>query len=235
MAHRIRTSEIAIFCAYILFFIPWLALLRTPDPTLEWVADVARHPELAPLFNAMKFAGFVAFLAIAAGAVPVGIAALRQALVGGRREVLLPLGLAALVTILYIALTVVVFLIISGRPGTGIRPLRPLDAVLSLIWLAASLAGAVAGPYLVARAIARSDLSLGVLRLALFPAVVASAAIAAGTAAALALTVDSAQRSPDLYNPIASPIALLLMLAATALAVVALWRALTVRPDVVGA
>ncbi len=235
MAHRIRTSEIAIFCAYILFFIPWLALLRIPDPLPEWHADVAAHPELAPLFSAMEIAGYIAFLAIAAGALPIGFAALRQAFAARRHAVLLPLGLAALLVVLYVALSAVVFVIISGRPGTGIRPLRPGDAVLSLVWLAASLIGAVAGPYLVARAIARSDLSLGVVRLALFPAVVAVAAIAAGTAAALALTLITAVRSPDLYNPIASPIAVFLMLAATALAVAALWRALTIRPDVAGA
>ena len=228
MAHRIRNSEIAIFCAYIVFFVAWLALQRVPDPLPEWNADVARHPELAQAFGVMEIAGYVAFLAVVAGAIPIVFAALRQAVAGRRREVLTPLGLAVLTTVLYVALTLVIYAIIDSRPGTGVRALRTSDTVLTLVWLAASLAGVVLGPYLVAVAVARSDLSLGVVRLALVPGAVLAAAIVAGTAAALGLTVLSAQRSPDLYNPVASPIAMVLLVTSAALAVASLWRGLSV-------
>jgi hypothetical protein len=231
MAHRLRTSEIAIFCAYMLFFVPWLALQRVPDPTPEWRADVARHPELALAFNAMEVAGGVALLAIVAGGVPLLVAALRRAVIGRRRDVLLPFAAAVVLVVLYVALTVAVYVVTSSRPGSGIRPLRPIDIVLSGIWLLASLFGAVAGPYLISLAIARSDLGAGILRLALIPAAVATVAIAVGVGAALALTVLSAQRSPDLYNPDLSPVVVALMVAAAALALFALWRGLTTRPD----
>ncbi len=227
MAHRIRNSEIAIFCAYILFFVPWLALQRVPDPLPEWNADVARHSELAQVFGLLTLSGYVAFVALVAGAIPILYTVLRQAVARGRREVLALLGLAVLAAIVYVALTAAVFVIINGRPGTGVRPLRTSDTVLSLVWLAASLAGAVLGPGLISAAVARSELSLAVVRLALVPAAVLVAAIAAGTGAALVLTVLSAQRSPDLYNPVASPVAIALMAAAAVLAVAALWRGLS--------
>jgi hypothetical protein len=229
MAHRIRTSEITIFCASILFFVPWLALQRVPDPIPEWQADVARHPEIALAFNAMEVAGSVAFLAIVLGAIPIVYAALRQAFAARRRDILLPFGAAALAVVLYAGLTVFVFAVSSSRPGTGVRPLRPVDIALELIWLAASLVGAVAGTALVSLAVARSELSERVVRVALIPAAVATAALAAGVGAALTLTILTAQRSADLYNPIVSPIAMALMSLAAVLAIVALWRGLTTR------
>jgi hypothetical protein len=228
MAHRIRNSEIAIFCAYILFFVPWLALQRVPDPLPGWNADIVRHPELGQVFAVMEIAGYVAFLAVVAGAIPIVFAALRQAVAGRRREVLLPFALAVVTTALYVALTAVIFVVIGSRPGTGIRPLRMWDAVLTLVWLAASLGGAVLGPFLVSLGVARSNLSLGVVRLALIPAAILVAAIAMGATAALALTVLTAQRSPDLYNSALSPIVIAVMVAASVLAVAALWRGLSV-------
>jgi hypothetical protein len=237
VTQRIRNSEIAIFCAYILFFVPWLALQRVPDPLPEWSADVARHPELSQAFGAMEIAGYVAFVAVAAGALPIVVSTLRLAAARRRREVLLPFALAALVTVVYVALTAVIFAVISGRPGTGLRPLRPVDNALTFVWLAASLAGVILGPYQVSLGVARSELSLGTVRLALVPAALAVAVIVVGTAAALALSVLSAHRSPDLYNPVVSPIAMTLMVMASALAVAGLWRGLGAgwRPSGLGA
>src|SRR5690349_18598743 len=90
MAHRIRSSEITIFCAFVLFCIAWLPLGLVRDPLPIWQAAVAAHPELLIALTLLGIAALIATLAILVGGVPLVATAFRQS-ISARRWWLLAL------------------------------------------------------------------------------------------------------------------------------------------------
>ena len=67
MAHRIRTSEITIFVAFVLFSVGWLSLRFVRDPLPVWEHATQAHPGLLVALDTLDVAGIVSALAILAG------------------------------------------------------------------------------------------------------------------------------------------------------------------------
>src|SRR5690348_16325664 len=84
MTHRIRSSEIAIFCAFVLFCIAWLPLSLVRDPLPIWQDAVAAHPELLIALTLLGIAAPIATLAILVGGVPLVVSALAQSITARR-------------------------------------------------------------------------------------------------------------------------------------------------------
>lgn len=224
MAHRIRSSEIVTFYAFVLFYVAWLLLRFVRDPLPVWEAAVAAHPELLVTLTILDVAVVIATLAILVGGLPILISACRQAIAARRWKLL---ALFAVPLLAAAALVVVGLADIPAagypQPGTPAPPLTPLAIALQLgmvILLVVAIGGSAAA---IASAIGRSDLSLDVLRFALLPARVATAALAFGLLGAVALTALIFAEAPQVgvWPPLQVG-DLLLMLGAVVLAGAAL-------------
>ena len=221
MAHRIRTSEIVIFCAVVLFCVAWLPLRLVRDPLPIWRSTVAAHPELLSALTILDAAGSLAVLALLLGGLPILVAALGQA-VSARRW-----GLLALFSVpLLAAAALIVYWIVAipastaRQPGASDAPFTPLAIGLQLglvALLLLAIGGSVAA---IASAVGRSELSERLLRFALLPAGLATIALAVGLGGAVALTALIFAEAPQIgSSPPLHAGVLLLMLAAVALAV----------------
>ncbi len=237
MAHRIRTSEIAVFAAFVLYCLAWTPLHFVADTPSTWQPAAQAHPELAIALDALNFAGFLAVLAILIGGVPLLLTALSWAVKNRRWDVtlllVLPL-LAALAIALggdHLAFTGSVSQ--SGGPsapvtlqGYATRFGLGLAAMLTLIVSAA----------VVAIAIRRSELSLPVARFALIPAGLATIAMVVGTVGGLTLLALVNLEARQLgAPPLLEALSGALLLAAAILAIVALWRGVRAARDGGGA
>jgi hypothetical protein len=226
MAHRIRTSEIAIFCAFAIFSITWLPLGLIAQKSI-WQAAMTAHPELLVALAALGLAVFVTAVAILVGGLPLLLPALGQSITASRW------GLLALFFAPLLAAAVLVVVQFAGIPGEAVSAAAPNVVVFSgsiavrtvLILLPVVAIGGSATT--VAAAIGRSEPHLDVLRFALLPARVATAALALGLLGAVVLTALSFVEGPHPQVGAWSPLqvgGLLLMLAAVVLAGAALPR-----------
>ncbi len=224
MAHRIRTSEIAIFCAFALFCIAWLPLDNVGGPAV-WQPARAAHPELLIALTLLGLAVFVAGVAILVGGVPLLVSALAQSIAARRWRLLV----LFLVPLFAVAMLVVVKLAdipwasaSSSAPNVVVfRQPIVMQVVLILLPLVA-IGGSAAA---VAAAIARSELRLDLFRFALLPARVVTAALVLGLLGAVAVTALTFAEGPQPSIgawPSLQVGGLLLMLAAVVLAGAAL-------------
>jgi hypothetical protein len=221
MAHRIRSSEITIFCAFVLFCIAWLPLSLVRDPLPVWEAAAAAHPELLIALILLGLAALVALLAILVGGLPLLAAALTQSIVARRWRLL---ALFAVPLLAAAALVVVKLDDIqwSSVSQSGVLLMRqPIALQVSLIFLPLVAIGGSA--VAIATAIGRSELSVDKFRVALLPAGVATVALALGLLGAIALTALLFAETPQVsaWLPLQAG-GLLLMLAAVVLAALAL-------------
>jgi hypothetical protein len=221
MAHRMRSSEITIFCAFVLFCIAWLPLSLVRDPLPIWQDALAAHPELLIALTLLGIAALIATLAILVGGVPLVVSALAQSITA-RRWWLLALFA---VPILAVAALVVVRLADipwSSVSQSGMLSMRqPIALQIGLILLPLVAIGGSAAA--VAAAIGRSELSLSMFRFALLPAGVATAALALGLLGAVTLTALLFAEAPQVsaWPPLQIG-GLVVMLAAVILAAFAL-------------
>jgi hypothetical protein len=230
MTHRLRTSAILFFCAFMLFVVAGIPLGRVADPGDAWQAATSLHPELGTLLSVAIVAAELTVLAVGIGGLPIGLSALKDGIVHRRRSVLVPLGAAAAIVVVWLVVSAITFAVAASRPGTGVRPLRPVDIALSLIWLLFSALGTLAGTTLVGLAISHSEVSGRVLRLARIPASLAGLGMLATLGATAALYFRINTVAPALQqNQDTGGIILLGMIGMMALATlaagVALWRA----------
>lgn len=188
MTQGLRSSEVAVFVATVVFGVAWVAMLHSPDPLSTWHAAAAAHPALLPSFTVLEVAGLVACLA--------GAAVLALLL---RPPLSVPLRNAVLCAGTWMGLTGVVFAVSNSRPGIGIRPLRPVDFVLEVVWLLATGAVALSCTVWLATAARQGGVDERRLRLALWPSVVAGAAMIVGLVATILMMVVA----PEINGPIA--------------------------------
>jgi len=221
MAHRIRSCEITIFCAFVLFCIAWLPLSLVSDPVPVWEATAAVHPELLITFIVLGLAALVALLAILVGGLPLLVSALTQSIAARRWRLL------ALFAVPVLAAAALVAIKLDDIPWSsvsqsGVLLMRqPIALQISLIFLPfVAIGGSTVA---IATAIGRSELSVDKFRFALLPAGVATVALVPGLLGAIALTVLLFAETPPARAWLPLQVGgLLLMLAAVILATLAL-------------
>ncbi|HUY75749.1 MAG TPA: hypothetical protein VMV29_03190 [Ktedonobacterales bacterium] len=226
MAHRIRTSEIAIFAAFVLYCLAWLPLHFVADTPSVWQPTAQAHPELALALGALNFAGFLATLAILVGGIPLLIAAFWRALTERHWGVALRLALPLLAALAVTASAgFLTFSLTVRQAGRVVTPLASLTSALRITLGLTTIVILGVCAATVISAIQRSDLSLPVARFALIPAGLATVAMVVGTLGGLSLLTLVSVEGPQLSAPLPlEAIVALLLLAAAALAIVALWR-----------
>ncbi|MGO8951171.1 MAG: hypothetical protein ACLQUY_26665 [Ktedonobacterales bacterium] len=221
MAHRIRSSEITIFCAFVLFCLAWLPLGLVHNPLPVWEAAASTHPELLIVLTVLGLAALVATLAILVGGLPLLVSALAQSIIARRWRLL------ALFAVPLIAATALVAIKLADVPWSSVSQSgvllmqQPIALQVGLILLPLVAIGGSAAA--VAAAIGRSELSLDMFRFALLPAGVATVALALGLLGALALTALLFAEAPQIsaWPPLQAG-GLLLMVAAVVVAASAL-------------
>ncbi len=229
MAQRLRNSEIAIFCAFVLFGIAWLPLLGMRDPLPLWESAVQPHPEIRAAFVVAQIAGVVAFLAVAAGGVPVLTLLAVRAVRGRRRDVLLPL------TVPFFAAAILAgYSLLASSAWTERQTAAP-DAPLTLLAVALQLGlvaivglAIVGSALALAVAVARSEPDGRMARYALVPAAVATLAMVCGLLATLVLCALTRLETSPLRSS-GDPPVILAMGGAALLATCALRRGLQTR------
>lgn len=225
MAHRIRSSEVAIFCAFVLFFVGWIGLRFIRDPLSIWLATTAQHPELLDALTALDICGASATLAILVGGLPLLASALTQAITARHWKLLalFAVPVVAAAALVAVGLADIPWSSVSASNPGVVHMLLPLAlqvGLLALLLLAIGGSGAA-----IASAIGRSEVGERLLRFALLPAGIVTAALALGLAAAVATTALIFVEAPQVsMSPPVHAGDLLLMLAAVALAIVALKR-----------
>ena len=226
MVHRVRTSEIAIFCAFVLFAIAWLPLTLVRDPLRVWEAATTLHPELLAAIDSLDLAGLVATLAVLVGGVPLLVAALIQAIKARRARLLLLFGLPLLAVLALTIFTVLALPASGSRVSTA--PHAPLTALaiilqISLVLLAMLAVGGSTAA--LAAALFQSEVGARVVRFALVPAGVATVSLVCGLLAAATLTLLIFAEAPQVsFWPPMHVIDLLIMLMAVVLAGLGLRR-----------
>lgn len=202
MIDKLRASEIALFCAYIGYVVAGLGFYGMLDDNP--LVGVARtHPDLSGAVLAIQVGAVLSLLAVLAGGLPIGYAALRRALAERRRDILLlfavpPMCLALLAA--YGVVFVIVALLASGVSASTPPKSIPLAALIAYfggvgLFLLAAIASAVA----VALAVARSHVEAQRFRRALVPGALATLAMVVTLAAALAWGLSANADAPQAF------------------------------------
>lgn len=226
MAHRIRTSEIAIFCAYVLFALAWVATrtyLRDPLPTWETVTRL--HPEIALTLNVLDLAGLVALLAILVGGLPLLLASIQSAWAEKRWGRLSLLGLPFLTGAALVFYSIFASSQWATRTAPAANaPLTTTAIVLQLGLLILTLVVVASTVAALALVVARSERNERLVRFALVPAGITTIGVLVGLGAAIALTILTTEEAPSVATSNIAPIVLAMMALAGVLAVSALVR-----------
>jgi hypothetical protein len=223
MTQRMRSSEVAIFCAFVLFVVPWLIVQHVKDPLPDWEHATALHPELLSAFIAVQITGLVALLAVLAGGVPLLLGVLRYAVRARRWQVVGLLLVPFVALAVLVGYTVAIAVASTQRQAPALdAPLTPFALLLQLGLLVLFVLAVAGSTAAVGLAVARSELSARLLRLVLVPATLATVGIAAGLLATSAFIVLCFVEAPDLNSPSVLVIIGVFMAAGTALAVSAL-------------
>lgn len=227
MASRIRTSEVAIFCAFVAYAVTWFIERNyIRDPLSTWEPVVQLHPEIRVAFMVVDGISLVVLLAMAVGALPVLYALLRNAL---RERQWKPLKLLAIPCIAA-AVLLVYLVLLAGLStqrvpnGTPAAPFTPLALVLQFILAVLLCASVIGGTIAVALAVSRSRFHERVLRFVLLPSTVMTCGIVAGWIATFALMLLVLNEAPQLQSLPGWGIILVVMTVASIAAISALWR-----------
>jgi hypothetical protein len=193
MLQRLRSSAITTFCAFVIFELAVGFLGRTTDPAPPFDAVARVHPEIGIAYRVIDDVFIIVALAVLIGGIPVVLSAFRRTVLIEKRNVfslfalrwrdvmLLYLGSLALV-VGYLIFSILTS-ILSHQPQPAFPPgMLPLLVVFLLV-LALVPFGIALVTALIAVAVARSDISLGVLRFARIFMVIATLAMLVGLVA----------------------------------------------------
>jgi hypothetical protein len=197
MAARLRSTAIAVFCAYIAFVVAGIGYQKMSEYE-DFTAAGEAHPIIGVAHTLIAVVAGVALLAVLAGGLPLAFAALRFALTHRRRDVLalfaVPVGaFAALVVYGFVALQIAN----QGSAQSGAATTAGRHLFLGLI--AILLLGAIASSAAVSLAIARSQIGERIYRFALAPTIITALAMAVMFAADLAWGLGLRASDPALF------------------------------------
>lgn len=201
---RLRVSAVALFLAYVAFVLGYVAVVRLTDPQAPFDAAARLHPELGVAYHLFVQASVAGLLALAVGGVPITLDIALRAwrernwrTLGFLVSPVALFGLAAVFT--YLANT---YWLTYHRDGYVVG--TPGDIAV-LILVGALLFGAgLVSTVVVGWTVARSQISIGVLRFARWPALLLTLCMATATGALIYWGAQSFSVARWLYNGYAS-------------------------------
>jgi hypothetical protein len=201
---RLRASAVALFCAYAAFVLGYGAFTRLTDPRAPFDAAAQLHPELGVAFHIVVWASVAGLLALALGGVPIVLDIIIRAWRAGNRRTLAflassPLLFTLAAVFLYLANT---YWLTYHRDGYVIG--TPGDIAVLIIAGALLLGSGLVSTVVVGWTVARSQISLGVLRFARWPALLLTLCMATATGALIYWGAQSFAVARWLYTGYAS-------------------------------
>lgn len=220
---RLRRAEIAAFCAFIAFVVAGIGFQKITEDA-DKAGLMQAHTAIGPGYYAVIVGAVIALLAIVAGALPIAAVIARQALTGGRRDLL---ALLVVPPLLFVA--IVAWGAVDLRSNSTIDSASVRGLIGFFVLAAIASAGAVS------LAVARSDLNDVVLGLARWPSIIATAAMGVSLAGVIVWGIGlhaSAPSSFALDGGVLTSYAyvtflrvVIVMALAVVAALIALWRA----------
>lgn len=173
MAHKLRVSAIAVFCAFLLFALAFFALQQIVDPRTLFNAVASNHPDLQFSFTTILVSAEIAFLAVVVGGLVILFVAIAKAITARRRDVLARFGSAILLVMLFVAASIIFQGFLYGNAG--------FSGIYILIFLAVLIAATV----LIAQGILRTEFNTGIMRFTILPMAITALAMGVSCIAAL--------------------------------------------------
>lgn len=201
---RLRVSAVALFLTFAAFILGYGAFTRLTDPRAPFLDAAQTHPDLLIALNVITAATALGLLALAFGGVPI---VLDIALQAWRERAWRTLVFLALpVALLAVAGAFGYFannnLLTYHRDGYVIG--TPGDIAVLIIAGALAFGGGLAATVVVGWTVARSQISLGVLRYARWPALLLTLSMAVATGALIYWGAQSFAVSRWLFDGYAS-------------------------------
>lgn len=173
MAHKLRVSAIAVFCAFLLFALAFVALQQIVDPRDLFNAVASNHADLQVSFSTITISGEIAFLAVVMGGLIVFLTAVGKALSARRRDVLARFGGAIVLVALFVAASLIFSGFLYG------------NAAFSGIYILIFLAVLIAATVLIVQGILRTEFSMKLMRYMTIPMAITGLAMGVSCVAAL--------------------------------------------------
>lgn len=180
---RLRASAVALFLTFAAFFLGYGAFSRLTDPRVPFLVAAQSHPELTTALNVIVVATEVGLLALALGGVPIVFDIVLRAWRERqwRTPVFLALPVALFVVTGAFAYIANSRLLTFHRDGYVIG--TPGNFAVLIVAGALFVGSGVVGTSVIGWIVARSQISLGVLRYARWPALLLTLAMATATGA----------------------------------------------------
>lgn len=196
LMHRIRSSEITVFCAYIAFILAGMGFQKLTEYD-DFMAAARAHSTIGLAYNVIVGGAALALLAVLAGGLPLALAAMRYALATGRKDIPLLFGVPVLAFLLLIGYIIAGTHQVFGASSTpqSAANTRLLGGLLIILF-----GGAIASAAAVSLAIARSEISPALYRFSRVPAAIAAVAMAAMLVATVIWGVSLRASVPQLFN-----------------------------------
>ncbi len=197
---RLRASAVVLFCVYAAFTLGYGAFSRLTDPRAPFDSAAQLHPELGVAFQIVNWATVAGLLALALGGVPIVLdIALRAWRAQSWRTLTFLLSPIVLFGVagafLYLANTSLLTYHPSGYVvGT------PGDVVTLIVAGVLLFGSGLVSTVVVGWTVARSQISLGVLRFARWPGLLLTLCMATTTGALIYWTVESYSVARWLYD-----------------------------------
>lgn len=193
LAARLRGVVLGVLCGYAAFVFAGAGYQKLTEYD-DFVAAAHRHAAVGAAFDTVAGASLVALAAMLAAGVPIGLAAVRQAL-AGRRELVAPLGVVAL-GVLWFAGTLA---LLAWR--AHVVPAGRMESWTHLgLWIVSFALAAATGVAGAVAAVRRTQLSARLLRFAAGAAVVSTAAMAVMLAATVTWGLALRAADPALFH-----------------------------------
>lgn len=176
MVNRLRSSQIAVFCAYICFVVAGMGFQKMTEYD-DFVA-ARRHTLVGVTFDIVVVGAAISLLAVLAGGVPLALAALRFAWERKRWDIARLLATPALALALLLGYGAFLLHIAHGGAAQFSRSAQTGVSLRDKVFFALLLVGfaiaAVVSTWAVASAIRRAEIDVSLFRLARIPALVTS-------------------------------------------------------------
>ena len=196
MTNRLRSSEIAIFCAYILFVLSGMGFQKMSE---DFVHAQKVYPAIGTPFYAVVIGAIAALVAVLAGGLPLAFAALSYALRQRRRDIILLFLVPPAALAVWLGYVLVLLRLLPSPDKAAVAQVTQTHvwaySMVGLLVLAAVVSTAA-----VAVAVSRAHIGEAVYRFALLPSVVTVLAMAIVLAAVVAWGIGAQADAPQLFN-----------------------------------
>jgi len=198
-ATRLRTSALTIFCAYVGFALAYITLQRLADPQAPYDTVARAHAGVGVTFIAIVAGSILAALAVVAGGLPIAWVVVRRALAARRRDILALCAIPPLALAIFAGWSLVVARLVAPA-GTAPRVSTALQWALVVSWEGLAVLTVLASTAAIVLAITRGEVGAALLRVALAPATVATAAMGLTLAATVVWGVSITVYAPHLFD-----------------------------------